>query len=117
VTGRKTLLLIKRKDARRCRLQSPPMQSEAIGGSSHYFSTKHGQNPLKIPENVTAPLSLGLLLRLFKDSLFLRRPPTKTYPRQIADIMTEPLCIASSRRRRLMNMLSNGANTIKASVK
>jgi len=39
--------LIKRKDARRCRLQSPPMQSAAIGGSSHDFSTKPGQNPFK----------------------------------------------------------------------
>ena len=49
MTGQKTLLVIKRKDARIhvCRLQSPPMQSEAIGGSSHDFSTKPGQNPLK----------------------------------------------------------------------
>jgi len=38
VKGRKTLLLIKRKDARRCRLKSP----SAIGGSSHDL-----KNPLK----------------------------------------------------------------------
>jgi len=47
VTGQKTLRFIKRKDSRRCRLRTPPMQSEAIGGSSHDFSTKHVQNPLK----------------------------------------------------------------------
>jgi len=47
VTGQKTLLLIKRKDARRCRLKSTPMQSEAIGGSFHDFSKKTGQNPLQ----------------------------------------------------------------------
>ena len=62
---------------------------EAIGGSFHNFSTKPGQNPLKISDNVTAPLLLGLLLRLFKDSLFSTTIP-KTYPRQIADIVTEP---------------------------
>jgi len=40
---------------------------------------------------VTAPLLLGLLVRLFKDSLFTTTTPAKTYPRQIADIVTEPL--------------------------
>jgi len=90
VTGQKTLILIKRKDARRCRLQSPPMQSESIGGSSHDFLTRPCQNPLKISDIMTAPLLLGLLLRLFQDSLFSTTTPAKTYPRQIADIVTEP---------------------------
>jgi len=75
VTGQKTLLLIKRQDACRFRLQSPPMQSEAIAGSSHDFSTKPGPNPLKIADNVTAQLVLGLLLRLFEDSLFSTTTP------------------------------------------
>ena len=68
MTGQKILLLIKRKYARRCRLQSPLMQSEAVEGSSHDFLTKPGQN-----------------LLFFK--------PAKPYPRQIADIVTEPLAL------------------------
>ena len=63
---------------------------EAIGGSSHDFSTKPCQNPLQNSDNVTAPLLLGLLLPLFKDSLFSTTTPAKAYPRQIANIVTEP---------------------------
>ena len=43
----------------------------------------------KISDNVTAPLLLGLLLGLFKDSLFSTTTPGQNYPRQIADIVTE----------------------------
>ena len=57
VTGQKTLFLINRKDARRYRLQSPPMQSSPIQSETHpTISTKNDQNPFKIPDNVTTPL-------------------------------------------------------------
>jgi len=73
VTSQKTLLLIKRKDARRCRLRTPLMQSEAIEGSPPFFG--QNQNSLKISDNVTAPLLLGLLLRLSNNSLFSTTTP------------------------------------------
>jgi len=44
---------------------------------------------------MTAPLLLGLLLRLFNDFLFSTTTPAKTYPRQIADIVTEPLSVGN----------------------
>jgi len=53
---------------------SSPIASDAIGSHRRLipqFSTKPGQNPFfqKISDNVTAPLLLGLLILLFKDSL------------------------------------------------
>jgi len=80
-----------KKDARRYRLRCNRRRSEANPTICRLNRVKI---PDKISDNVTAPLLLGLLLRFFEDFFyFLRQPPAKTYPRQIADIVTGPLML------------------------
>jgi len=79
MTGQKTLL--KRKDARRCRLQSPPMQSEAIGGSSHDLLTKPGLNPLKTLRQCDCSTYIRIIARIVQRFfIFYVDPQPKPFP-------------------------------------